>query len=153
MHEFQVTPSKELLWGHACNISLVSLRNTQSCSSGLGDEMEADTRGCFPPNPETGKRSSAWVAVWVGGVTSPTKQTFSWVAQASWKIHVFKYKIQLAVCSTGKVEPTIFCANLTDRSTVGVCTTVVLFTVGCVYIVDLTLTIAVLCCFFKGSIY
>lgn len=75
--------------------------------------MEADTRGCFS-NPETGKQSGAWVAVWVGGVTSPAKQTFSWVDRASWKIHMFKYKVERAVCSAGKVGRTIFCTYLID---------------------------------------
>jgi len=88
MHDLQVTPtsSKERLWGRACNVSLVIRRNTQSCSSGPGDEMEADT--------EAGKWSGSWLAVWVGGMNSPAKQNLSLVCRALWKIHVFKYKIQ-----------------------------------------------------------
>ncbi len=100
MHDLQVTPtsSKEQLQGHACNISLMIWRNTQWCSSGPGDEIKVDIRAVSKLQGR-GERSGAWVAVWVGVTISPAKQTLLRHEQAAWKIHVFKYKISLAVCS------------------------------------------------------
>lgn len=68
--------------------------------------------------------SAAWVTVWVGVMNSPAKQTLSRVHRALWKIHVFKYKIEVAICSAGGLLPTVLCcigqavsAHLTDWST------------------------------------
>lgn len=82
MHDSQVTPtrSKEQLRGHACNISPAVWRNTQLCSSGPGDEIEADTKN--PRDRGVVGPSGSWVPVLVGGMNSAAKQTLSWVDRA-----------------------------------------------------------------------